>query len=119
MKLKKPTLLLAGAAVLMIGLAALVLWDAWRRLTGDWKPDQSVKNGRAEVRLTRIIVLPWSQAIPIVAKYKKTLTRAREDPGPEQLFLFVKVEMDVDGEPVRREPDGPIESVGPADPPTA
>lgn len=112
MKLKKPTLLLAGAAALLIGLVAPVLWDAWQPLTGDWKPDLSEKNGRAEVRLVRIMVLPWSQAIPIVEEYQETFARGMGYPGPEDLFLFIEVEMDVDGEPVRRGPEGPIESVG-------
>src|SRR5215471_15497225 len=105
--LKRPTLVLIVLALVVAALFALVAWDASRPLTGDWEPRQEFVHPRVRMRLRRLTVLPWSQAIPLIAERGLA---DRAPLGPDDLYLLVELGIEVDGIPIYAEP-GMVESV--------
>lgn len=113
MHLKKPTIALLLLAGVVVALAALVVRDASLPLTGDWRPNVSVKGSRGEVRLARLVVLPWSEAVPEIERCRQTVTPENASLRPDDVCLYVEFELDVDGRPSTELAESMIQVHGP------
>jgi hypothetical protein len=97
MAVKRPTVLVIAVAAVVAGLAALVVWDAYHPVVGDWRPQQRFEHPRVSIRLKRVAVGPWSHAIPEAIDRAETMDRPQD---PDAFYLYIELEIDFDGLPM-------------------
>jgi hypothetical protein len=99
MAVKRPTLLVIAVAAVVAGLAALVVWDAYRPVVGDWRPQQRFEHPRVSIQLKRLAVGPWSRAIPEAIDRADTMDRPKD---LDAFYVYVELGFDFDGLPMRK-----------------